>query len=55
MVEKAFRGEICHAIHQYAQAINKYMEGYDKNKESSFLDVGILMSYMDGQCRKSYL
>ena len=37
MVEKGIRGEICHAIHQYAKANNKYMKYYDKNKESSYL------------------
>ena len=26
MVEKGIRGEICHAIHQYAKANNKYMK-----------------------------
>ena len=37
MVEKGIRGGICHAIHQYAKANNKYMKDYDKNKESSYL------------------
>ena len=37
MVEKGIRGEICHAIHYYAKANNKYMKDYDKNKESSYL------------------
>ena len=37
MVEKGFKGGICHAIHQYAKANNKYMLDYDKNKESSYL------------------
>ena len=36
MVEKRIRG-ICHAIHQYATANNKYTKNYDKNKESSYL------------------
>ena len=34
MVEKGIRGGICHAIHRYAEANNKYMRNYDKNKES---------------------
>ena len=35
MVEKEIRGGICHAIHRYAKANNKYMKNYDKNKELS--------------------
>ena len=37
MVEKGIRGGICHAIHQYAKANNKYLKEYDKNKGSSYL------------------
>ena len=37
MVEKGIRDVICHAIHQYAKANNKYMRDYNKNKESSYL------------------
>ena len=37
MVEKEIRGGICHAMHRYAKADNKYMKNYDKNKESSYL------------------
>ena len=37
MVEKGIRGGICHSIYQYAQANNKYIRDYDKNKESSYL------------------
>ena len=36
MVEKVIRDNrisICHAIHQYAKANNKYMKDYDKKKE----------------------
>ena len=33
MVGKGIRGEICHAINQYAKTNNKYMKDYDKNKE----------------------
>ena len=38
MVEKGIKGGICHAIHRYAKASNKYMKNYDENKESSFLE-----------------
>ena len=37
MVVKRIRRGICHAIHQYAKANNKYMKEYDQNKESSYL------------------
>ena len=30
MVEKGIRDGICHAIHRYAKANNKYMNDYDK-------------------------
>ena len=37
MVEKAIRVEICHVIHRYAKANNKYMKNYDINIISSYL------------------
>ena len=37
MVEKGFRGGICHAKHRYPKANNKYLKNYNKNKESSYL------------------
>ena len=36
MVEKGIRGEICHEIHQYAKANNKYIKYYNKNKDTSY-------------------
>ena len=33
MVKKGIRGGICHAIHQYSKANNKYTINYDKNKK----------------------
>ena len=38
IVEKGIKGGICHAMHRYAKANNKYMKNYDKNEESSFLE-----------------
>ena len=37
-VEKGIRGGICHAIHRYAKANNKYMVNYNKDEEESFLE-----------------
>ena len=38
MVEKGIRGGICHSIHRYAKANNKYMKNYDKNIISLYLE-----------------
>ena len=35
--EQGMHGGICIKVHSYAEANNKYMKNYDKNKESSFL------------------
>ena len=37
MVEEGIRGGICHSIHRYAKANNKYMRNYNKNEESSYI------------------
>ena len=37
MVEKGIRGGICHAIHIYAKANNKYMKNYNEKEESSYI------------------
>ena len=36
MVEEGIRGGICHSIHRYAKANNKYMKNYNNNEESSY-------------------
>ena len=37
MVEEEVRGGICHSIHRYAKANNKYMNNYNENEESSYI------------------
>ena len=37
MIEDGIRGGICHAIQRYVKANNKYMNNYNKNKESSYI------------------
>ena len=40
MVKEGIRGRICHSIYRYAKAKSKYMKGYDKNKELSYIQYG---------------
>ena len=37
MIEEGIRGGICHAVHRYAKANNRYMKDYDESKESSYI------------------
>ena len=37
MVGEGISGGICHTIHRYAKANNKYMKDYNKDEEESFL------------------
>ena len=37
IIEDGVRGGICHAIQHYAKENNKYMNDYNKNKESSYI------------------
>ena len=37
MVEKGIRGGICHSIHRYTKANNKYMQNCNNNEESSYI------------------
>ena len=37
MIGKGIRGGICYSIHRYAKANNKYMQNYNNNEESSYI------------------
>ena len=37
VVEEGIRGAICHSIHRYAKANNKYMKNYNNDEESSYI------------------
>ena len=37
MIEEGIIGGICHAVHRYAKANNRYMKDYDESKESSYI------------------
>ena len=49
MVEEGIRGGICHSTHRYAKANNKYMNNYDKNKESSYIHANNLYGWAMSQ------
>ena len=49
MMEKVIRGEIFNATHPYAEANNKYMKNYGKNKKSKYFDVNNLYGWAMSQ------
>ena len=46
MIENGIQGGICHAIHRYAKANNKYMKNYHKNIEYNSAESSCFM-YLD--------
>ena len=54
MVEEGIRAGICHSIHRYAKANNKYMKNYNNNEESSYIQYLDANNYMVGQCLRNY-
>ena len=53
MIEEAVRGGITQVITKFSEANNKYMQNYDKNKDSSFLQYLDLNSlYAWAMCQK---
>ena len=51
MVEEGIRGGMCHAIHRYAKANNKYMKNYDEEELSyiQYLDANNLFGWAMSQ------
>ena len=37
MVEKGMRGGICHSIHRYVKANDKYMQNYNNNENTPYI------------------
>ena len=54
MVEEGIRGGICHSIHRYARANNKYIKNYNNNEESSYIQYLDANNLYGWQCLKNY-
>ena len=54
MFERGIRGGITQSVHRYAAANNPYMEEYDSNKPTNYLQYLDANTYMDGQCLNHY-
>ena len=52
MVKRGIRKGKCHSIYQYTKANNKYMNDYDKNKESLYLQYWDINNLYSWTCRK---
>lgn len=38
VIKRSVRSEICHAFRRYVKANNTYMNDYDKNRETLYLE-----------------
>ena len=54
MVEEGIRGRICHSIHRYAKANNKYTNNYHEDEESSYIKYLDANNLYGWQCLKNY-
>ena len=54
MIEKYISVGICDSIYWYAKVSNKYLEDYNKNQESRYLNIGMQIICMVGKCRKTF-
>ena len=55
IIEEGNRGGMCHAVHRYAKANNKYMKNYDKKEESSYIQYLDATICLVGLCLKNCL
>ena len=53
MFGKGTRGGICQVSHHYAKTNNKYMQNYDKNKESSYIEYLDANNLHGWECHKN--
>ena len=53
MVEKGIRGGICHEIHRYAKANNKYLKNRDQKKNDHIFSIQMQTIYTDMQYFKN--
>ena len=53
-IAKDSKRRTCYSISRYEKTNSKYMEDYDKNKESSHIQYWNVNIYMVGQCHKTF-